>query len=246
MKCLPAELQGWAVGGEACWAREQQAAVHPQLQDGCFVGQREGWLLQSLDSGARGGGGSGSGLHSPYELHARPGAQAAFALRPWRAKDPWHLASEPWGLSGQEQWSHYHPQDPISFLAEPDVRGKRDINKQLWGPRGQQEQWPTDSAEVRAWSSRQWVAAGEWGLVGKGVLLIRGWEFHWVGRWDHCARSKAVQVHRAEHRTGTVPRTWHTSLLDPHCQWDAWTFAHFTGEENEAPRSWTIYPRSQS
>ena len=39
MKSLPAELQGRAVGGEACWAREQQAAVHPQLQDGCFEGR---------------------------------------------------------------------------------------------------------------------------------------------------------------------------------------------------------------
>lgn len=79
MKCLPAELQGWAVGGEACWAREQQAAVHPQLQDGCFVGQREGWLLQSLDSGARAGG-WGEWFRPPFALWAPCQAWSAGGL----------------------------------------------------------------------------------------------------------------------------------------------------------------------
>lgn len=31
VKSLPAELQGWGVGGKGCLQREQPAAVHPQM-----------------------------------------------------------------------------------------------------------------------------------------------------------------------------------------------------------------------
>lgn len=47
--------------------------------------------------------------------HARPRVQAS-APRLWRrAHGPWHLATEPWGSCGQEQWSHCHTQHLHQF-----------------------------------------------------------------------------------------------------------------------------------
>lgn len=141
---------GLGCGWGGCLESEQQAAVHPQLRAGCFVGQRGGWLPQTLDSGAGGQGGHASirplsRLGSP--CRAGPEVQAGLCSQALK-EGTWTLASgQSWGLSEEEQWSHCHPQGPISSLTEPDVRRKRDINKQpqgLWG-----QKWPIDTVDVQ-------------------------------------------------------------------------------------------------
>ena len=143
---------------------------------------------------------------------ARPGAQVS-APRPWRrANDPWHLATEPWA-SGQEQWRHCHTQHHISSKTEPDVRRKRDMNKEtqgLWGQKRAMTHIYCRCPGLNLWTvggcrGTVWTKGPCWGLgvpehrgtLKGSALFLRGWESHCEGcglMGDSCVQSKGVRL----------------------------------------------------
>lgn len=149
MKSLPAELQGLGCGrGRGAQEREQEGcSLLSSLQpthSPRTAALRATVRLTSADPGCRSWVTSlvhqslpPSDLRAGWAHPAMPGLELKPLLPDLRERQ---MASGLWpqshGVHLDNEWSHCHTQGPIGSQAEPDVRGKRDINEQpqgLWG-----------------------------------------------------------------------------------------------------------------